>query len=447
MAYSRRKFLRRSGSIIGASAVLSGFGHIGLFNALAQSADYKALVCIFLYGGNDSNNMVIPNGTDGYQAYANVRGRLAIAQNSLLPIQPSSTGSRFGLHPSLSELHALWSQRKLAVLCNVGTLLEPTNRNQIQIGTAKLPDQLFSHEDQQNQGQTAISDRIVDTGWGGRVADRILSLNGTATFPMVISTAGDNLFISGAQSLSLAIDPANGFPLEGFDTTPESMSRYQALRKALQIDTGHNLVAATSTITNRALDAEKSLSQALALPLATPFPQTSLGGQLKGIARLIAARGILGLKRQIFFCAQDGYDTHSDQLSSHVDLYTELSGAMNAFYQATVELGVSSQVTTFTLSDFGRTFKPNTSGTDHAWGSHHFIMGGSVRGGDFYGTYPTLALAGPDDTDEEGRWIPTTAIDQYAATLAQWYGISRGDLPIVVPQIGRFSSSNLGFMS
>lgn len=442
MAHSRREFLR-GGLALGAAAAVTRFG---LLNALAQSADYKALVCVFLYGGNDSNNMIVPNGTDGYRAYAAVRGPLALPQASLLPIQPASTGARFGLHPNLPELQTLWSQNRLAVLCNVGTLVEPLTRDGYLGSTRRVPNQLFSHEDQQNQWQTSISDRDVVTGWGGRIGDRVLSLNGSATFPMIVSGGGDGLFVSGMDALSLGIDPNSGFQLEGFDSSPEATARLTGLRQALLVDTDHTLIGAASAITRRALDAQGMLNQALATPVRTTFPDTDLGAQLRIVAHIIAGRSLLGVRRQIFFCAQGGYDTHSDEMNTHVQLYTELSRAMGAFYAATTELGVASQVTTFTLSDFGRTFKPNTDGTDHGWGSHQLIMGGAVRGGDFYGTFPTLALAGPNDADEEGRWIPTTAVDQYAATLASWFGVSAGDIPLVVPNIGRFSSANLGFM-
>ena len=443
MSHSRREFLRR-GLVIGAAAAASRFG---LLNVLAQGTDYKALVCIFLYGGNDSNNMVVPNGTDGYQAYARARGPLALPQASLLPIQLSSNGARFGLHPNLSELRPLWMQNKLAVLCNVGTLVEPVTRADYEAGSKRLPNQLFSHQDQQDQWQTSKSDGPIITGWGGRVADRVLALNGSVAFPMIISAGGDELFVSAAEADSLGIDPNSAFAAEGFDDSPESAARYSGLRQALLLDTDHTLVRAASTITKRALDSEQILNRALAARVTTAFPATDLGAQLAQVAHIIAGRSITGLKRQIFFCAQGGYDTHSDELNSHAQLYTELSQAMSSFYAATVELGVAPQVTTFTLSDFGRTFRPNTDGTDHGWGSHQLIIGGAVRGGDFYGTFPTLDVAGPDSTDEEGRWIPTTAVDQYAATLASWFGVSASDTTVVVPNIGRFAKANLGFLA
>ncbi|HXM33777.1 MAG TPA: DUF1501 domain-containing protein [Pyrinomonadaceae bacterium] len=443
MSHSRRDFLRSS-LVIGAAAAVSRFGFL---DVLAQSTDYKALVCIFLYGGNDSNNMVVPNGTDGYQAYARARGPLALPQASLLAIQPSSTGARFGLHPSLNELHPLWTQKKLAVLCNVGTLVEPLTKADYEAGSKRAPDQLFSHQDQQNQWQTSICDRPIDTGWGGRIADRVLALNGSVAFPMIISGGGDELFVSAADTDALGVDPNSGFGAEGFDDSPESTARYNGLRQTLLVDTDHTLVRAASTITKRALDSQEVLNRALAAPVTTAFPVTDLGTQLAQVAHIIAGRSITGLKRQIFFCAQGGYDTHSDEMNSHVQLYTELSQALSAFYAATVELGVAPQVTTFTLSDFGRTFRPNTDGTDHAWGSHQLILGGAVRGGDFYGTFPTLELNGPDSADEEGRWIPTTAVDQYAATLASWFGVSAGDIAVVAPNIGRFGRANLGFLA
>src|ERR1700682_3144315 len=347
MSHSRRDFLRSS-LVIGAAAAVSRFGFL---DVLAQSTDYKALVCIFLYGGNDSNNMVVPNGTDGYQAYARARGPLALPQASLLAIQPSSTGARFGLHPSLNELHPLWTQKKLAVLCNVGTLVEPLTKADYEAGSKRAPDQLFSHQDQQNQWQTSICDRPIDTGWGGRIADRVLALNGSVAFPMIISGGGDELFVSAADTDALGVDPNSGFGAEGFDDSPESTARYNGLRQTLLVDTDHTLVRAASTITKRALDSQEVLNRALAAPVTTAFPVTDLGLQLAQVAHIIAGRSITGLTRQIFFCAQGGYDTHSDELNSHVQLYTELSQALSAFYAATVELGVAPQVTTFTLSD------------------------------------------------------------------------------------------------
>jgi uncharacterized protein (DUF1501 family) len=471
MALTRREFLCRSFGAIGAAAL--AFERFGLIQAFAQSADYKALVCIFLFGGNDSGNVVIP--FDDYASYANARAvsGVAIPQSSLLQIDVPSVGSRFGLHPSLTGLNDLWGQGKAAVVCNVGPLVEPTNRDSYTNGTVRVPINLFSHSDQQNQWQTSVSNTASGTGWGGRLADKTADLN-TTTFPPITSAAGTPIFVAGNVEQPLAIAPApttlnTALRLDGFPSSPDSDPRYIALQQLLQEDQSLTLVRGASRITNEALGVQRALAVA-GDPAVPPFPlnpRTSLGNQLEQVAKMISVRTALGMSRQIFFCSLGGFDTHSGQVTSatspttgtHANLLAQVSGAMKAFYDATVTLGVASQVVTFTLSDFARTFVPNGNlGTDHAWGSHHFVVGGSVRGGDFYGVvgsngtvFPTLAANGPDDTDQgssaRGRWIPTTAVDQYGATLASWFGVGNTDLAAVFPNIGRFGQSNLGFIA
>jgi len=468
MTSTRREFLGRFGAF-GAAAV--AFERFGLLNALAQSADYRALVCIFLFGGNDSGNMVIPY--DDYATYASTReaGGLAIPQASLLQIDVPSMRSRFGLHPSLTGLHELWGQTRVAVVCNVGSLAEPTNRNSYRNGTAHIPANLFSHSDQQGQWQTSVAEGSSSTGWGGRTADRTADLNATS-FPPVTSMAGTPLFTSGVVERPLAIAAAPtrldaALRLDGFPNPPDNDARYVALKNLLLLDTDKTLVRGASRVTAEAVAIERALRGA-GDPVVPPFPldpRTSLGNQLEQIAKLISLRDALGMRRQIFFASLGGFDTHSGQVlggnpaaGTHANLLAQVSDAMRAFYDATVALGVASQVVTFTLSDFSRTHVPNgTLGTDHAWGSHQFVMGGSVLGGNFYGVagsngtvFPTLAPNGPDDTDAggnaRGRWIPTTAIDQYGATLASWFGVSGTDLPAVFPNIARFTPTTLGFL-
>jgi uncharacterized protein (DUF1501 family) len=462
MSQSRREFLRTTGcAALSAAALASGIERFGLAGAFAQGSGYKALVCIFLGGGNDGNNMVVPLSTAGYAAYAAVRSAagLAIAQASLLPINPPSLGTDFGLHPSLPELQTLWSQQKLAIVCNVGPLVEPLTRQEYQ-GNAPRPYQLFSHSDQIAQWQTARADVTSPTGWGGRTAD-IFGLNPSGV-PMITALAG-GIFTRGQITSPLSIAPAptslsQVLVLTGFGTAADEIARKNSMNFLRTLDRDAILVAASSNITQQALDVGQAFS--VDPTLATVFPNTTLGNQLKQVAKVIKLNQTspaLGLNRQIFFCSLGGFDTHQNQVATQASLLIQVSLAMKAFYDSTVELGVASQVTTFTLSDFGRTFQPAGSGgivgSDHAWGNHHFVMGDGVRGGEFYGmpgpngtVFPTLQLSGPNDTDNRGRWIPTASVEQYAATLASWFGVSATDLPTVFPLIGNFASRDLGFM-
>ncbi len=450
MAFSRRDFLKRTCCTAAAGFAAASFNRFGLVNALAQGTqDYKALVCVFLFGGNDSNNMVVPFSSSGYASYQSIRSVLALPQNSLLPINAPSAGS-FGFHPKFPELQALFNQKHLAVMANVGTLVQPTTRAQFQQRGASLPRNLFSHEDQQAQMQTATLDSSNgQTGWAGRTADKIQTIYG-GTFPTIISLAGSNIFCEGlsARAIQSSGDPTK--LLSGFSSSAESQSRMSALQNLLTFDTGVSLIQSASTTTTNALQDSKALADALAAApqLATAFPNNNgLASQLKQVAQIISVRAALGLQRQIFFVSIGGFDTHSDQLAAHNGLYTQLSQAMNAFYQATVEIGAASQVTSFTLSDFSRTFAPDsTSGTDHAWGGHHMMMGGAVKGGDFYGKFPTLALSGPDDATDQGRWIPSTSLDQYAGTLANWFGVPTADLPTIFTNLPNFQNQLLNFV-
>jgi uncharacterized protein (DUF1501 family) len=472
MAHSRRDFLRNAACLLGSTALMSSLEQFGLINALAQTAvsDYKALVCVFLSGGNDGNNVVIPydpNIATEYPAYNAVRGAagLAIPQASLLSITPGSLGGRkFGLHPAMTEMQSLFNQTPspLALLCNVGTLVQPLTKTIYQTNPAARPYQLFSHSDQVTQQQSSVSATVSQTGWAGRASDIMSVINGNAPLPMIISVAGTSIFATGATTRPLAVASAptalnQVLVLNNYTFPPSTDARSRAYDQIRALNEGR-LVKASSDTTAQALLASAALSQEQTP--ATTFPNTTLGNQLKQVAKLIKAninQPSLGLKRQIFFCQLGGFDHHSGQINGQQNLLSQVSQAMKAFYDETVALGVSNQVTTFTLSDFGRTFQPAGSGaaavgSDHAWGNHQFILGGAVRGGDFYGTYPTLALGnnGPDDTDSgtnpRGRWIPTTSIDQYAATLAAWYGLSASDIPTVFPFVGRFASTNLGFL-
>ena len=465
MAITRRDFLRSSACALGGMALASSIDTFGAVHAFTPQAatDYKALVCVFLNGGNDGNNMLVS--LDQYNGYSNVRNAagLAIAQASLLPISPVSGGS-YGLHPAMPEMQNLFNQGKLAILCNSGPLVEPLTRTTYQNGTGKKPLQLFSHSDQVGLFQTAIANNVSQTGWGGRLADKTTGLNGSATFPSNVSIAGINLLLTGAETRQLAVADsgtslANVLQLNMTGTSAEQASRLVSFNELRALDNQFKLVKAASDIRSSSIQTDNALSS-VNPTLTTVFPATSIGRQLKQVALLIkactdASAGI-NMKRQIFFTQIGGFDTHSAEIGGQASLLTQVSQAINAFYAATVELGIQDKVTTFTMSDFGRTLQPagtgvSAVGTDHAGGHHQLIVGGSVLGHTLYGTYPTLALGGPDDTDggsnPRGRWIPTTSVEQYAATLALWYGLSTADLPAVFPLIDHFATSNLGFLS
>ena len=438
----------------------------GIVQALTPQAGagYKALVCVFMNGGNDGNNMFVD--LNQYSAYSSARNAagLAIPQASLLPVSPAIGGS-YGFHPNMPEIQSLFNSGKLAVLCNEGPLVEPLTKTTYQNGTGKKPLQLFSHSDQVGLSQTAIANTVSQTGWGGRVADKTLGLNGGATFPQNVSIAGINLFLTGVDTRQLAVADsgtslANVLILNDAPSASATdiSSRKASFNELRTLDNNFKLVKASSDIRSSSIQTDNALSN-VNPNLTTIFPNTSLGRQLKQVALLIKAStdptAGIDMKRQIFFTQIGGFDTHSAQLNGQVNLLTQMSQAINAFYAATVELGIQNNVTLFTMSDFGRTLQPAGSGaaavgSDHAWGNHQLIVGGSVLGRTLYGTYPTLALGGPNDTDggsnPRGRWIPTTSVEQYAATLATWYGLSSADLTAVFPLIGRFATPNLGFL-
>jgi len=429
--------------------MLGSLSKLGLVSAFAQgTTDYKALVCIFLFGGNDGNNMVVPIDSR-YAGYQSVRSGLAIPQGQLLPLQ-SGSQANYGLHPNMPEMQGYFNnQKNLAILANVGTLVQPTTQAMYQ-AYQNLPENLFSHSDQQDQWQSAQLTGVPLSGWAGKVADSVLSAyNSGAKFPPILSVSGNAIFCTGITSQPFTMDPGQTPGLQGFDSSAASQARFVATQQLLTFDSGLSLVQAANAVTGQAVQYSVVLANALQSipPLQTVFPKGDLAAQLKQVAQVISAQSYLGVKRQIFFCSYGGFDTHGDQLAQHVQLLTEVSQSMAAFYQATQKLGVSNQVTTFTVSEFGRTFEPGSNGgTDHAWGNHQLILGGAVKGNAIYGTFPALALGGPDDADQNGRWIPTTALDQYGATLATWFGVGAANLPSIFPNLANFSTSNLGFM-
>ena len=461
MDHSRREFIRRTCCSAAALGAASSFGRFGLLNALAQvSNEYRALVCIFLFGGNDANNMLVPMDTAGYANYQNIRkplssGGLALDQGTLLPITSKTNqqvgsilSNQFGLHPQLKDLQNLFSSNHLAFLANVGTLSQPITRAQFQAKSIGVPSNLFSHSDQQQEWQTSQPDGLGRTGWAGRMADKLQSLNMNSAFPPITSVAGSAIFCTGQQTQPFAIIPSSsGTSVPAL--ADSTASRLAAVNQLLTFDTGISLVQSASTITLNALADSKSISSALtgAPALQTKFPTTSIGLQLQQIAKLLQIRSSLGLSRQIFFCSLGGFDTHNNQIATQDSLFSQLGPAVAAFYNATVELNLDQQVTTFTLSDFSRTFQQASGGgTDHAWGTVQLIAGGAVQGGDIYGKLPQFALGGPDDVGSNGRWIPTTSIDQYGATLGNWFGVQPADMASVFPNLANFSTSNLGFL-
>jgi uncharacterized protein (DUF1501 family) len=431
--------------------MLAKFGEI---NALAAPASgYQALVCIYLQGGNDGHNTIIPIATaqQSYSRYATVRQGLALPQASLLDVMNGS--DLYGFHSSLPELQALYNQGKAAVLANVGNLVAPTNRSIYQSNNlSMLPAALFSHTDQTTQWQSAIPTSIASSGWGGRIADYMQPQNSSAVFPPVSVMAGNGLFCYGEKTAPATVPPPNGSGATGMAEVTGVMyapSTATGMQQLLSFDNGLQLVQASNGILTRGSTYANTLNGLLTSSnITTPFPKSNmLAAQLLTVANVMSVRGELGLTRQIFFCQLPGFDTHGLQKETQQTLLQQLSQAVAAFYEATQELGLAQDVTTFTISEFGRTLTASGSdGSDHAWGNHHFILGGGVKGGQFYGQFPTLAVGTSIDANNRGTFIPTTAIAQYGGTLAEWFGVPAAGLPSIFPNIGKFSTSNLRFL-
>lgn len=469
MKQSRRDFLKTSCQALSMTAVATQMSHLGLVSAYAQKNhggknvgnDYKALVCVFLNGGNDSYNMIVPTYNEGYQQYNNARlaRGLAIPQKQLLPILPANPNQEYGLHPSLTELHQLWNQNKLAAVCNVGTLVTPLTKFEYFNGGLR-PESLFSHTNQVAQFETAIAAVTSTTGWGGRLADRTSILNAGGAIPMVTSMRGATVFCNGATSSPLIIEPSpvplnEVLKLDGFSDSADDLARKTAMKMIREEDADKTLVQSAGFLTEQAVNVSEELSTDPVL--TATFPNSELGNQLAQVAKLMKFRTALNMNRQVFFVELRGFDTHTSQLTRQASLFRDLSLSLKAFYDETVAQGISSQVTTFTMSDFARTFDPgsvgSTVGSDHAWAGHHFVMGDAVLGGNFYGSptsngtiLPTLINGGDDDVSTRGRFLPTVSVEMYAATLARWFGLTTEEIPIVFPFINNFPTSNLGFM-
>lgn len=455
MKHSRRDFLRHSIYASAGAAVMSGalFDLQRIAAATSSSSivdDYKALVCIFLEGGNDSLNMVVPRDTAEYAFYAEKRRTLALAKNSLLPLNATDgNGHSYGLHPNMGGLQNLFNNGKAAYIAGVGPLVVPITRAEFEAGSKPLPRNLLSHSDQATLWQANAADN-PSAGWGGLIADMMHDFN-NPRISSSISTTYASLFNAGSQTKCLTISPGGVNKISEYDDNPQTTHTPSiALNKNIgDALTSNNIFEAEYARTLRgAIDNGRLISDVLAgaQTINTPFPNTWLGQQLKMVARLISAQTALGLRRQVFYCSIGGYDTHSEQLDSHAGSVSELSNAMAAFYSATTELGVAQNVTTFTASDFGRNLRMNDgNGTDHGWGGGQFVMGGAVRGNNFYGNFPEFVENGPNHTNW-GVEIPRIAVDQMGAKLAEWFGVSSSNIPLIFPNIGRFSSSNLDFM-
>jgi len=440
---SRRQLLRG----FGGTALLARLGHL---NALAQGAppDYKALVCVFLTGGNDGHNTIVPLTQSEFDAYKATRGSIALPDNNgaLLTVE-TPEAVPYGLNPGLAAIHPLWAQGKLGVLANTGMLVQPVTRAQFLANAVPVPTNLFSHSDQIQQMQSGVPSSSGATGWGGRAADALQSMNGASTFPASISVTGPSLFCTGGIVQSASLLPGFAMDASGMQLWPQAAAdaRRTGLQQVLEFDSGLALVQAANQVRKDAIALSALLAGGSAT-VNTVFPGTNLGTQLREVAKIIKLRATTGINRQVFFCSLGGFDTHGAQSWQHWDLLRQVSEALAAFYNATLELGVADRVTAFTLSDFGRTLQPSGAGTDHGWGNHHLLLGGAVLGGRVYGSFPTLALGGPNDSGSRGAMIPTTSIDQYGATLATWFGVPPSQVASVFPNIGNFPTANLGFL-
>jgi uncharacterized protein (DUF1501 family) len=490
---TRRDFFRQAScAAVGALSIATTLRDLRLINiAAAQGAlsDYKALVCIFLSGGNDGNNVIIPHLASEYSNYAAVRQNLSLpllTQHKLNIDSAYADGHEYMLHPacggqtittanaatyaSLAPTGGLWKlfdEDKAAMIFNVGPLLHPVTRSQYQAKSVALPPQLFSHSDQVTHWQTSLPDQPPRTGWGGRIADILhpqqyqliggVPSSNSAKIALCTSLAGANTFEVGNSFAQYHVSTSGALVLRDGQSSVLPAWQVGAMQQILDLSDTNLQRNAIAGVTSNAIETGDLLNDAVADTAnanywTVQFPTTSLGNQLRMVARLIAARSALNMKRQIFFTSVGGYDTHTSQVvdtnptsGSHANLLNELSNAIYAFQRAMEQIGVPDKVTSFTASDFGRTFPTNGQGSDHGWGNHHFIVGGAVKGGRTYGAFPVLQVGGPDDTST-GRWIPKIAVDEYSATLARWFGVSAGDLTTVFPNIGRFTSPDLGFM-
>ncbi len=454
---SRREFLRTAAhvSVAGAAAPFA-LNMAGIGAAAAQTAnDYKALVCLFMFGANDHNNTVIPYDTANFNAYTASRVGLTRLQTDLLPLTPElpligvNAGRQFALPIEMAPLKTIWDAGKMAIMANVGPLIVPTTKAQFQNLQVPLPPKLFSHNDQQSVWQASMPEGARQ-GWGGKLGDLFFSQNTSPIFTCT-SINGSAVFLAGQNVGAYQLGTSGSVPITGisgalFGSTSAGSA---ALRNIIGTG-GNNLISQDlADTTNRSINANAQLSAAVATAPDFTLPATlttsGVAAQLRVVSRMISSRTALGAKRQIFFVGLGGFDTHDNQLAVQPGLHAQVAGALAYFYDNMVTLGLSNNVTAFTASDFGRTLTSNGDGSDHGWGSHHFVVGGAVKGRNYYGTFPIMGLNNNDEVGS-GRLLPTTSVDQYAATMARWFGVSDSNLSLVLPNIGNFSTSNLGFM-
>ena len=452
--FNRRQFLRGTAAATAGSGLLLS-SPLTFGQALSQRpplfrksfSDYKALVVIFLYGGNDGFNLLVPRSNAEYNQYALSRQNLAVPQADLLPISPTTTdGAQYGLHPSVPELKAMFDGGDAAMIANVGTLIEPATKDQIDNYAVALPEQLFSHSDQQEQWQY-LNPGDATSGWAGRVADNIAP-DQNLGFLTNITAFGQNFAQVGNATSPYSIDTGGVIDFDSIN--PENsweVPRRTAFTNLLARNHSNRFEQAYADLENRTMAINQQLGGALEAfgEFSTEFPDSGLAAQLRIVGKMIGIQETLQVNRQIYFVGMGGFDTHDNHNQVQPGLFEQLSQATSAFNSAMAEIGKSDDVTAFTASDFGRTLTSNGDGTDHGWGSHQFVFGGAVNGGDIYGTMPNLEIEGPDDT-RGGRIIPTQSADQYTATLLNWFGFDDSELDMLLPNLQNFSVRNLGFM-
>jgi len=454
----RRKFLHQAScAAVGSTTFLSSFYNLTSINVAAgyaNTTDFKALVCILLAGGNDSFNMLVPTDNDTYNEYATTRSNLALSQSSLLPLDGLHNGRLYGIHPSLANIQSIFNNGSLSFLSNVGSLVEPTSKENYVNGSACLPLGLFSHADEIAHWQTSTPNTRSSIGWGGRMADVLAQSNAMGNISMNISMSGTNLFQTGNNMAPFTLTPDGSIGINGYgDQDLLSMIKTASI-DSIFAQHYDNLYDATYTgILRNSQDAHIIYQTAInnLEPIQTSFNQENdLAIRLERILKTIAVQEDLGMNRQIFFVNVGGWDHHDEVLNTQSGMLSSVDEAIGQFYDGLVELELLDEVTSFTISDFGRTLTSNGNGTDHAWGGNHFVFGGSVDGGKIYGTYPSLVLDGSLDIGR-GRLIPTTASDLYFAEIARWFGVDNSNLDMVLPNIEIFydlqsSAAPLGFM-